>query len=97
MKCCTHCGAAAKRPHHPECDRPNQRAAYPRRAKVSRFDFRGVKVRRRCLGPGPEHSFLSEGVYNRICTRCQDKQPRGAAPSEERGLLLSAKGLHLTE
>jgi len=28
----------------------------------------------RCLGPGPEHRFLSrDPVNNRICERCRDK------------------------
>jgi hypothetical protein len=33
--------------------------------------FRQGKYRVRCLGPGPEHTFLSQGPWQRICGQCK--------------------------
>ncbi len=31
------------------------------------------KTKRRCLGPGKEHEFMSEGEHNRRCDLCEQK------------------------
>ncbi len=31
------------------------------------------KTKRRCLGPGAEHEFMSEGEHNRRCDACDQK------------------------
>lgn len=39
----------------------------------------------RCLGPGPEHTFLSyDPTRHRICGKCAFKQPRNISPLLDR-------------